>query len=95
MYWRPDPIGPGGSAGGPGESSRARAVADLLSIPIVRTEVDSTAMLDVTVILGRDWSAARVLVVGTGRYASRTVEAVRARGAADIEVFSPSGRAAA
>ncbi|WP_127476036.1 glutamyl-tRNA reductase [Microbacterium sulfonylureivorans] len=42
-----------------------------------------------------DWSAARVLVVGTGRYASRTVEAVRARGAVDIGVFSPSGRAAA
>lgn len=39
-----------------GETSRARAVADLLSIPVVRTEVDSTAMLDVTVILGRDWS---------------------------------------
>jgi glutamyl-tRNA reductase len=42
-----------------------------------------------------DWSVARVLIVGTGRYASRTVEAVRARGAADIRVFSPSGRAAA
>ncbi|MDY0910927.1 glutamyl-tRNA reductase [Microbacterium sp. CFBP9034] len=42
-----------------------------------------------------DWSAARVLVVGTGRYASRTVEAVRARGALGIEVFSPSGRAGA
>ncbi|WP_137843785.1 glutamyl-tRNA reductase [Microbacterium sp. 2FI] len=42
-----------------------------------------------------DWSAARVLVVGTGRYAARTVEAVRARGAVDIRVFSPSGRAAA
>ncbi|MFE7844292.1 glutamyl-tRNA reductase [Microbacterium sp. NPDC057407] len=42
-----------------------------------------------------DWSAARVIIVGTGRYASRTVEAVRARGAADIRVFSPSGRASA
>lgn len=42
-----------------------------------------------------DWSAARVVVVGTGRYAARTVEAVRARGAADIRVFSPSGRASA
>lgn len=40
-----------------------------------------------------DWSAARVLVVGTGRYAARTVEAVRARGAHDLQVFSPSGRA--
>lgn len=42
-----------------------------------------------------DWSATRVVVVGTGRYASRTVDAVRARGAADIRVFSPSGRASA
>jgi glutamyl-tRNA reductase len=42
-----------------------------------------------------DWSAARVLVVGTGRYAARTVEAVRARGARDLQVFSPSGRATA
>jgi glutamyl-tRNA reductase len=42
-----------------------------------------------------DWSAARVLIVGTGRYASRTADAVRARGAVDLHVFSPSGRAAA
>lgn len=42
-----------------------------------------------------DWSAARVVIVGTGRYAARTVEAVRARGAVDVQVFSPSGRAAA
>jgi len=42
-----------------------------------------------------DWSAARVLIVGTGRYAATTVEAVRARGGADLHVFSPSGRAAA
>jgi glutamyl-tRNA reductase len=42
-----------------------------------------------------DWSAARVVVVGTGRYAARTVEAVRARGAHDLRVFSPSGRASA
>ncbi|WP_169581116.1 glutamyl-tRNA reductase [Microbacterium thalassium] len=42
-----------------------------------------------------DWSAARVVIVGTGRYAARTVEAVRARGAETIEVFSPSGRASA
>ncbi|MGL4255713.1 MAG: glutamyl-tRNA reductase [Microbacterium sp.] len=42
-----------------------------------------------------DWSAARVVIVGTGRYAARTVEAVRARGARDLRVFSPSGRASA
>lgn len=42
-----------------------------------------------------DWSATRVLVVGTGRYAGKTVGAVRALGATDIRVHSPSGRSAA
>ncbi|MFC8683108.1 glutamyl-tRNA reductase [Microbacterium ureisolvens] len=42
-----------------------------------------------------DWAAANVVVVGTGKYAVRTVEALRARGAGDIHVFSPSGRAEA
>lgn len=41
-----------------------------------------------------DWSAARVLVVGTGRYAARSVASVRALGATDVRVYSPSGRAA-
>jgi glutamyl-tRNA reductase len=41
-----------------------------------------------------DWADAKVLVVGTGKYAAVTVAAVRARGAVDIGVFSPSGRAA-
>ncbi|MBW9093364.1 glutamyl-tRNA reductase [Microbacterium jejuense] len=40
-----------------------------------------------------DWSAARIVLVGTGRYAARTVDALRARGAGDLHVFSPSGRA--
>lgn len=42
-----------------------------------------------------DWSAARVLVVGTGRYAATTVRALRRRGVVDIRVFSVTGRAAA
>ena len=41
-----------------------------------------------------DWSATRVLLVGTGQYAATTLAALRDRGAADIHVFSPSGRAA-
>ena len=41
-----------------------------------------------------DWSANRVLIVGTGQYAATTVAALRDRGAEDITVFSPSGRAA-
>jgi glutamyl-tRNA reductase len=42
-----------------------------------------------------DWSRLRVLLVGTGAYAAATVAALRDQGAADISVFSPSGRAAA
>lgn len=40
-----------------------------------------------------DWAAARIVIVGTGRYAATTVGALRAHGAEDIHVFSPSGRA--
>lgn len=42
-----------------------------------------------------DWAATRVLLVGTGQYAATTVVALRDRGAVDIAVHSPSGRAAA
>lgn len=41
-----------------------------------------------------DWSAARVLLIGTGSYARATVAALRDRGVIDIAVHSPSGRAA-
>ena len=41
-----------------------------------------------------DWAATRVLLVGTGQYAATTLVALRDRGASDIRVFSPSGRAA-
>jgi glutamyl-tRNA reductase len=41
-----------------------------------------------------DWAEARVLLIGTGQYAATTVAALRSRGAEDIAVYSPSGRAA-
>lgn len=41
-----------------------------------------------------DWSTTPVLIVGTGQYAGTTVAALRDRGATDLTVFSPSGRAA-
>ncbi len=41
-----------------------------------------------------DWRETSVLLIGTGRYAATTVAALRDRGADDIRVFSPSGRAA-
>ncbi|MGF2949809.1 glutamyl-tRNA reductase [Microbacterium alcoholitolerans] len=40
-----------------------------------------------------DWSTERVLLVGTGQYAAVTLATLRERGAVDISVFSPSGRA--
>ncbi|MFS2242389.1 glutamyl-tRNA reductase [Microbacterium sp. OR16] len=40
-----------------------------------------------------DWSAERVLLVGTGSYAAVTLASLRERGAVDISVYSPSGRA--
>lgn len=41
-----------------------------------------------------DWAASRTVLVGTGMYAGASLAALRARGAADIGVYSPSGRAA-
>ncbi|MGN6271883.1 MAG: glutamyl-tRNA reductase [Protaetiibacter sp.] len=41
-----------------------------------------------------DWSTARVLLVGTGRYAATTIASLRARGAEQLRVFSATGRAA-
>lgn len=39
-----------------------------------------------------DWSAARVLIIGTGQYAATTVAALRDKGARDLRVFSRTGR---
>lgn len=39
-----------------------------------------------------DWSQARVLLIGTGRYAAASLAALRAVGARDIRVHSRSGR---
>ncbi|MGX5696144.1 glutamyl-tRNA reductase [Agromyces soli] len=41
-----------------------------------------------------DWSQARVLLVGTGQYAGASLAALRDRGATQVRVYSPSGRAA-
>lgn len=40
-----------------------------------------------------DWSTARVLLVGTGKYARASLAALQSRGAKNIMVHSPSGRA--
>jgi glutamyl-tRNA reductase len=40
-----------------------------------------------------DWAAERVLLVGTGAYAAVTLATLRERGAVNISVYSPSGRA--
>jgi glutamyl-tRNA reductase len=41
-----------------------------------------------------DWAAARVLLVGTGRFAGASLAALRDRGVVDVRVYSPSGRGA-
>jgi hypothetical protein len=43
-----------------GSLDGARAVADVLGIPIVRSEPDANLYLDVSVLLGRDWTPASV-----------------------------------
>ncbi len=40
-----------------------------------------------------DWSAQRVLLVGTGKYAGASLAALRDRGVTEVGVYSPSGRA--
>jgi glutamyl-tRNA reductase len=40
-----------------------------------------------------DWSEARVLLVGTGKYAGASLAALRDKGVTDVRVYSPSGRA--
>lgn len=42
-----------------------------------------------------DWSAVRCVLIGTGSYAGASLAALKARGAADIRVYSASGRAGA
>jgi glutamyl-tRNA reductase len=41
-----------------------------------------------------DWSATKVLLVGTGAYAGASLAALRDRGVTDVSVYSPSGRGA-
>jgi len=41
-----------------------------------------------------DWAQARVLLVGTGRYAATTIASLQARGARQLRVYSATGRAA-
>ncbi|TFB87484.1 glutamyl-tRNA reductase [Cryobacterium algoricola] len=41
-----------------------------------------------------DWGTARVLLVGTGRYAGASLAALRDLGVTDVRVYSPTGRAA-
>jgi len=40
-----------------------------------------------------DWAQTRVLLVGTGKYAGASLAALRDKGATDVRVYSPSGRA--
>lgn len=50
--------------------------------------------LDLAGAVLRPYPAARAVIVGTGAYAGASVAALRARGCADVRVYSRSGRAA-
>jgi glutamyl-tRNA reductase len=71
-------------------SREARAHADLAAAgrSVARVALD---LVDSRVA---DWSATRVLIVGTGSYAATTLSTLRARGATDVGVYSATGRAA-
>jgi glutamyl-tRNA reductase len=70
-------------------SREARATSDLAAAgrSLARLALD---LADSRVT---DWADTRVLLVGTGSYAATTVTALQTRGAADIRVFSATGRA--
>lgn len=69
----------------------SRKVAHLTQLATTGRSVVSVG-LD---MIDRDWSATRVLLVGTGAYAGAVVAALHERGCADITVHSSSGRAEA
>lgn len=48
--------------------------------------------LDLAASQVRDWSKARILLIGTGAYAGASLKALAARGAGTVGVYSPSGR---
>ncbi len=63
----------------------------------LQTRGRSLVQLALTLVDARvtDWSTARVVLIGTGAYAGASLAALRVRGADNIAVFSPSGRAEA
>ena len=73
----------------------ARATRDVRAKADLAKEGRSLARLALDLAESRftDWAQTPVLLVGTGRYAATTIAALRARGAADIRVYSATGRA--
>ncbi|NYE19750.1 glutamyl-tRNA reductase [Microbacterium immunditiarum] len=70
-------------------SREVRARADLIG------EGRSLARLALDLVGSRitDWNDTAVLLVGTGSYAATTIAALQARAAADVRVYSATGRA--
>ena len=68
-----------------------RTVRDRTGIGSARPSLIRLA-LDLAAHRITDWPATKVLLVGTGRYATSCLEALRDRGVNDITVWSPSGR---
>ncbi len=68
-----------------------RSVRDRTGLGSARPSLIRLA-LDLAAHRITDWSGTRVLLVGTGRYATSCLEALRDRGVTEITVWSPSGR---
>ena len=68
-----------------------RTVRDRTGIGSARPSLIRLA-LDLAAHRITEWPATKVLLVGTGRYATSCLEALRDRGVNDITVWSPSGR---
>ncbi len=73
-------------------SSTSRAVKGSTAVGTAGRSIVRLA-LDLASSRVTDWAHTRVLMVGTGRYAGASLAALRDRGAQDVTVFSPSGRA--
>lgn len=73
----------------------ARTSRDIKHRTGVQTAGRSLVRLALAMAQGRigDWATAQILLVGTGMYAGASLAALRARGAENVAVYSPSGRA--
>jgi glutamyl-tRNA reductase len=76
-------------------SRSARAVANETGLGAAGRSLVGIALGLAGERLASTWADTRVVLVGTGSYAGASLAALRNRGALDVRVYSPSGRAVA